>query len=109
MADPIPPITLPPSADLIQEGEWLRGALGRWLDHQFIPEAINQEIAARTAQVYVRQRLEGEDDLGGIVMAIVLELKAFDFSESFFGAFPVANAVSELILDRMGIQPCCDW
>ncbi|NJM58133.1 MAG: hypothetical protein HC857_12840 [Synechococcales cyanobacterium RU_4_20] len=109
MADPIPPITLPPSEDLAQEAEWLQGALGRWLDHQFIPETINQAIAARATQVYVRQRMEGEDDLGGIVIAIVLELKSFDFSESFFGEFPVANAVSELLLDRLGIEPCCDW
>ncbi len=109
MADPIPSITLPPSEDLLQEEIWLQQALHQWLDHQFIPEAVNQEIATRAAKVYVRQRMEGENDLGGIVIAIVMEMKSFDFSESFFGEFPVANAVSELLMDRMGIQPCCDW
>lgn len=105
MADSIPAITLPPSQDLESEKIWLQAALHEWLNGQFIPEAVNQEIAARAAQVYVRQRLEGEDDLGGIVLAIVLEMKSFDFSESFFGEFPVANAVSDLLLKRLGTRP----
>ena len=108
MAEPIPAITLPPATDLEADRTWLQTALHQWLDSQFIPEAINQDIAARAAQVYLRQRLEGENDLGGIVIAIVVEMKSFDFSESFFGEFPVANAVSDLLLRRFGTQPCCE-
>ncbi|MEM8602596.1 MAG: hypothetical protein AAGF24_02010, partial [Cyanobacteria bacterium P01_H01_bin.121] len=71
MSDPIPPVTLPPALDAQQEGQWLQAALQRWLDTEFIPEIINQDIAARAAQVFVRQRLEGDDDLGALVLAIV--------------------------------------
>ncbi len=106
-AEPIPPITLPPIQDPSQEEQWLRQALQTWLDQEFIPESINQNIAQRAAQIFVRQRLEGENDLGSLVIAIVTEMQAFDFRETFFSEFAVANAVSDLILDSLGIDRCC--
>lgn len=107
MAEPIPPITLPPAANPQQEGEWLQQSLHHWLDHEFIPEAVNAQIAQRAAQVFVRHRLEGENDLGSLVIAIVTEMQAFDFSRSFYSEFAVANAVSDLLLDSLGIDRCC--
>ena len=86
---------------------WLRESLSRWLDQEFIPEAINQQIAERAAQIFIRQRMEGENDLGSLVIAIVTEMEAFDFSESFFSEFAIANAVSDLLLDSLGIDRCC--
>jgi len=107
MVDPIPPITLPPAQNPQQEGEWLQLGLLNWLNQEFIPEAVNQQIAKRAAQIFVRQRMEGENDLGCLVIAIVTEMQAFDFSESFFSEFAVANAVSDLLLDSLGIDRCC--
>lgn len=107
MVDPIPNIILPSAQNPQQEGEWLRQALLNWLDQEFIPEPVNQEIANRAAQIFVRQRMEGENDLISLVLAIVTEMEAFDFSASFFGQFTVANAVSELLLDSLGIDRCC--
>ncbi|MGQ9871709.1 hypothetical protein [Leptodesmis sp.] len=107
MVDPIPNIILPPAQNPQQEGEWLQQALLNWLDQEFIPEAVNQEIADRAAQIFMRQRMEGENDLISLVMAIVTEMESFDFSASFFGQFTVANAVSELLLDSLGIDRCC--
>jgi hypothetical protein len=106
-AEPIPPITLPPARNPVQEGEWLQASLLRWLDKEFIPEQVNQNIAKRAAQIFVRQRMEGENDLGELVIAIVTEMQAFDFSQSFFSEFAVANAVSDLLLDSLGIDRCC--
>lgn len=107
MVEPIKPITLPPAQRPEQEGEWLQRALLNWLDQEFIPEAINQQIAERATQIYIRQRMEGENDLGSLVIAIVTEMEAFDFSKSFFGEFAIANAVSDLLLDSLGIDRCC--
>jgi hypothetical protein len=90
-----------------QEGRWLKDSLHRWLDEEFIPEAVNGEIAERATRVYVRQRIEGENDLGSLVLAIVTEMQSFDFSESFFGEFAIANAVSDLLLDSLGVDRCC--
>ena len=107
MAEPIPPITLPPAKDAIQEGKWLRQALQSWLDREFIPEPVNQQIARRASQIFVRQRMEGENDLGSLVIAILTEMQAFDFRESFYSEFAIANAVSDLLLDSLGIDRCC--
>jgi hypothetical protein len=107
MSEPIPPITLPPAHNAEQEGEWLRDRLHTWLDQEFIPETVNQTIAHRAAQVYVRQRMEGENDLGSLVIAVLTEMQGFDFSKSFFSEFAVANAVSDLLLESLGIDRCC--
>ncbi|GAB4144847.1 MAG: hypothetical protein Fur0046_22350 [Cyanobacteria bacterium J069] len=90
-----------------QEGEWLQAALHRWLDEEFLPEDVNAAIARRAAQVFVRHRMEGETDLGSLVIALVTEMQAFDFSRSFYSEFAVANAVSDLLLDSLGVDRCC--
>ncbi|MGJ3249923.1 MAG: hypothetical protein ACFE0J_02155 [Elainellaceae cyanobacterium] len=107
MSEPIPPITLPPPKDAHQEGVWLRDALHTWLDREFLPEPVNQKIAHQASQVFIRQRLEGENDVGALVIAILTEMQAFDFSKSFYSEFAVANAVSDLLLDSLGIDRCC--
>jgi hypothetical protein len=107
MTEAIPPITLPPSQNPLLEGEWLQDRLLRWLDTEFLPEIVNQKIAQRAAQIFVRQRMEGENDLGSLVIAIVTEMQAFDFSKSFYGEFAIANAVSDLLLESLGIDRCC--
>jgi hypothetical protein len=106
-AQPIPPITLPPIKNPIKEKQWLKESLHQWLDREFIPEAINETIAIRASEIFVRQRMEGENDLGSLVIAIVTEMASFDFSRSFYGEFAIANAVSDLILDSLGIDRCC--
>ena len=100
-------IILPPAKNPPQEGEWLQQSLHQWLDTEFLPEPVNREIARRAAQIFVRQRMEGENDVGSLVIAIVTEMQAFDFSKSFYGEFAVANAVSDLLLDSLGIEKCC--
>jgi hypothetical protein len=107
MNQPIPPITLPPAKDPIQEGQWLKACLLEWLDGEFLPEPANVRIAERAANIYMRQRMEGENDLGSLVIAIITEMQAFDFSQSFYGEFTVANAISDLLLDSLGIERCC--
>ncbi len=107
MTNPIPPITLPPPQDAAQEGQWLETALHQWLNQEFLPEPVNQDIAHRAAQVFVRQRMEGENDVDSLVLALLTEMQAFDFSRSFYSEFAVANAVSDLLLDSLGIDRCC--
>lgn len=107
MSELIPPITLPPAQNPNIEGEWLQEVLQRWLDEEFLPEPVNQQIAQRAAQIFVRQRMEGENDLGSLTIAILTEMQAFDFSKSFYGEFAIANAVSDLLLDSLGIDRCC--
>ncbi|WP_264326454.1 hypothetical protein [Romeriopsis navalis] len=103
----IPNVALPIADQPEQEGEWLRESLHKWLDEEFIPEAVNADIAQRASQIYVRQRIEGETDMITLVMALVTELENYDFSKSFFGNFTVANAVSALVMESIGIDSRC--
>ena len=107
MSEPIQSVTLPPPQDPQQEGEWLRASLQHWLDTEFLPEDVNQDIAKRASQVFVRQRMEGENELIPLVMAILTEMQSFDFSKSFYSEFAIANAVGDLLLDSLGIDRCC--
>lgn len=107
MAQPLTPITLPPLENPQLEGDWLQSRLLAWLNAEYLPEPANVAIARRVSQVFVRHRLEGEDDLGSLVMAILTELQSFDFSDSFYSEFTVANAVGDLLCDRLGIDRCC--
>ena len=106
-ASPIAPITLPDIQHPEKEEAWLRDSLRTWLDEEFLTEIVNGKIAERAAKIFVRQRMEGENDLGSLVIAIIAEMRAFDFSRSFYSEFAVANAVSDLILDSLGIDRCC--
>lgn len=99
--------TLPVATNPEQEGRWLEGNLRHWLDTEFVKEPVNEAIAQRATQVFVRHRFEGETDVGALVLAIVTEMQAFDFSRSFFSEFTVANAVSDLLLDSLGVERCC--
>jgi hypothetical protein len=51
--------------------------------------------------------MEGENDLGSLVIAILTEMQGFDFSKSFYSEFAIANAVSDLLLKSLGIDSCC--
>jgi hypothetical protein len=52
--------------------------------------------------------MEGEDDVGSLLMAILTEMQGFDFSKSFYSEFAVANAVSDLLLNQfLGLNSCC--
>ena len=107
MTEPIPSIALPPVTNPEQEKTWLQKSLQQWLNEEFLPEEVNRDIAERAAQIFMRQRMEGENDLGCLVIAIITEMRAFDFSKSFFGEFAIANAVSDLLLESLGFDKCC--
>lgn len=107
MIEPIQPKTLPPSERPDEEAHWLQVSLKDWLDEEFLPEPVNARIAEQASRVYLRQRMEGETDLGSLLIAILLEMQSFDFSKSFYSEFAVANAVSDLLLKSLGIDSCC--
>ena len=104
---PINPIILPPANNPEKEKNWLQKSLHKWLNEEFITEEINRDIAERTAQVFMRQRMEGENDLGCLMIAIIIEMKSFDFSESFYGELEIANAVSYLLVKSLDFDNYC--
>ncbi|KAL9228118.1 hypothetical protein vseg_003731 [Gypsophila vaccaria] len=86
----------------LQESEWLRVALHKWLDDEYCPEETNVDISRVAAESYYRSLLQKTADLGEILLRMARELESLSYQESFHGPFDSANAAVSLIAQRMG-------
>ncbi|KAL1188391.1 hypothetical protein V5N11_031763 [Cardamine amara subsp. amara] len=85
----------------IEESEWLRVTLHKWLDDEYCPEPTNVEISKVAAKSYYTSLLEKETDMGEILLKMAQDLTSISYQESFHGAFTSANAAINLIVDRV--------
>ncbi|KAM6558459.1 hypothetical protein CsatA_027698 [Cannabis sativa] len=96
----VPDQWLPPSRAL-EESEWLRVTLHKWLDDEYCPEPTNVEISKVASYSYYKCLIEGQTDLGEILLKMARELETISYQESFHGAFSSANAAINLIAQRI--------
>lgn len=89
-----------PVQNLQAETHWLEQSLLVWLDTEFLAEALHPAIAQRAAQVYAHQRMEGENLIMGIHIALLVQMRHFDFGKTACSEFVIANAVAELLMAR---------
>ncbi|XP_020590432.1 uncharacterized protein LOC110031527 isoform X2 [Phalaenopsis equestris] len=85
----------------LQESEWLRITLHKWLDDEYCPEPTNFKISKLAAQSYYESLISKETDLGEILLKIVRRLETISFQQSFHGSFSSANAAVHLITQRI--------
>lgn len=85
----------------VQESEWLRVTLHKWLDDEYCPEPTNVEISKVAARSYYESLLEKQTDVGEILLKMAHELESISYQESFHGAFSSANAAVNLIVQRI--------
>ncbi|XP_061366665.1 uncharacterized protein LOC133309834 [Gastrolobium bilobum] len=85
----------------LQESEWLRVTLHKWLDDEYCPEDTNVEISRVAANSYYNSLLQKQTDLGEILLKMAHELESISYKESFHGAFSSANAAVNLIAQRI--------
>ncbi|MED6155268.1 hypothetical protein PIB30_003450 [Stylosanthes scabra] len=85
----------------LQESEWLRVTLHKWLDDEYCPEETNVEISRVAAQSYYNSLLQKQTDLGEILLKMAIQLESISYKESFHGAFSSANAAVNLIAQRI--------
>ncbi|PON57193.1 hypothetical protein PanWU01x14_176070 [Parasponia andersonii] len=96
----VPDHWLVPSRAL-EESEWLRVTLHKWLDDEYCPEATNVEISKVASYSYYKCLIEKQIDLGEILLKMARELETISYQESFHGAFSSANAAINLIAQRI--------
>lgn len=89
------------SAKALEESEWLRVTLHKWLDDEYCPEPTNVDISNVAARCYYNSLTEKQTDLGDILLRMAIELETISYKESFHGAFSSANAAVNLILERI--------
>lgn len=85
----------------MQESEWLRVTLHKWLDDEYCPEPTNVEISKVAADSFYKSLVEKRSDIGDILLKMALELESISYQESFHGAFSSANAAVNLITQRI--------
>jgi len=103
-------VVLPRAADaaaLEAEAGWLGDLMRFHLDEEWCPLDVHADLGRKLAEAYRAIRSGGEDELGGIILALSGELLAFDFTESFVNAFEVSNKAGELLMMRAGMEVCC--
>ncbi|XP_077219289.1 plant/protein [Tasmannia lanceolata] len=88
-------------SNALQESEWLRVTLHKWLDDEYCPEATNIEISKLAARSYYESLIGKQSDLGEILLKMIRDLESLSYQESFHGAFSSANAAVDLISLRM--------
>ncbi|KAJ0581845.1 hypothetical protein HanHA300_Chr04g0145751 [Helianthus annuus] len=86
---------------ILQESEWLRVTLHKWLDDEYCPEPTNVDISNVAAKSYYKSLIENQTDLGDILLRMAMDLETISYQESFHGAFSSANAAVNLILQRI--------
>ncbi|KAI7984680.1 hypothetical protein LOK49_LG15G00356 [Camellia lanceoleosa] len=96
----VPEHWLDPSKAL-EESEWLRITLHKWLDDEYCPEPTNVDISCVAARSYYKSLVERQTDLGEILLKMARELESISYQESFHGAFSSANAAVNLIIQRI--------
>ena len=79
----------------------------QWLDEEWTPLPVHQDLAAATAVAYGRVRGSGMDDAGDVLLMLIPELQTFNYKETFVNAFEVANKTVELVMMRDGHDVCC--
>ncbi|XP_058200210.1 uncharacterized protein LOC131315146 [Rhododendron vialii] len=88
----------------LEESEWLRVNLHKWLDDEYCPEPTNVEISNIAAYSYYESLLQRQTDLGEILLKMARELESISYQESFHGAFSSANAAVNLIIQRLELD-----
>ncbi|CAN8308584.1 unnamed protein product [Cochlearia groenlandica] len=85
----------------MEESEWLKLTLHKWLDDEYCPEPTNAKISEVAAKSYYNSLLEKETDMGAILLKMAQDLTSISYQESFHGAFTSANAAIDLIVKRV--------
>eukprot|EP01025_Chloroclados_australasicus_P040513 TRINITY_DN4233_c2_g1_i3.p6 TRINITY_DN4233_c2_g1~~TRINITY_DN4233_c2_g1_i3.p6 ORF type:complete len:172 (-),score=23.28 TRINITY_DN4233_c2_g1_i3:1151-1666(-) len=100
-------IVLPAYVDLEEEKQWIAGQIQQWLDDEWTPLDIHAQVGEAASQAYGTMREQGEDEIASVLLGMGQQLLAFDYRDTFVNAFDVANKVSDLLMQRMGIEVCC--
>jgi hypothetical protein len=63
--------------------------IASWLDEEWTPLHVHQELGAAAGDAYVACRKAGDDDMSSLVLGLSNELLAFNYRETFVNAFEV--------------------
>jgi len=109
------PPTLPPLQNEQQleiEKQWITEMIQVWQDEEFLEQEVHMHLGVAAGQAYERARRQedaapGDTDLSNLLFTMLQDLQQFDYTETFTGAFDVANKIVELLMVNEGQEVCC--
>mmetsp|Transcript_11957 Transcript_11957/g.19824 ORF Transcript_11957/g.19824 Transcript_11957/m.19824 type:complete len:162 (+) Transcript_11957:26-511(+) len=103
-------VSLESLTDHEQEGTLLSESIARWLDIEWMPQAIHVAMGESAKSSYITARTEGDGDMMSIMMRIADDLESnwmedYD-KDAFCNAWDVANYVSDYMMKKTGSETC---
>ena len=83
------------------DAEYLRGAVKEYLDDEWLKQPVHENIAEEVSVCYKKERENGCDDLGEMLVSIGTTMESMDLSEAFIGPWDIGNLVCDLIMLRL--------
>ena len=90
-------------------GAELSKSIQRWLDAEWMPQSVHQQMGESCQQSYLNCRQRGEDDLMTIMTTVAgdLEEKWSEYDkDAFVGPWDITNYVSDFLTERAGLERC---
>eukprot|EP00878_Enallax_costatus_P007345 GHUV01007692.1.p1 GENE.GHUV01007692.1~~GHUV01007692.1.p1 ORF type:complete len:188 (+),score=26.95 GHUV01007692.1:216-779(+) len=103
---PVPDLMIT-STNLECDRKWIAGMIALWLNEEWTPLEVHQQLGKAAGNAYVKCRQQGDDDMSSLVLGLSNELLAFNYRDTFTSAFEVANKVVEMLMMRSGVDVCC--
>ncbi|KAK9821307.1 hypothetical protein WJX81_006836 [Elliptochloris bilobata] len=100
-------IHLPPLESDEEEVQWVKTAVSRWLDEEWLPQSVHHDLGEAAGQAYVAARKQGSAEAGDVLLDMSRALLSFNYRDTFVNAFDVANKVIELKMLHSGHEVCC--
>lgn len=104
-AAPVSSIDLARLPDLQGDAAYLRAAVKKWLDDEYIVQPVHDKIGQQCGDIYVVTRQRGVTDLGECLLDVGTALERVPFENAFVNAWDVANKVADLLMSRMDSPP----
>ena len=76
-----------------EDALWIGETVQSWLDQEFIALPVHRKIGEMVRSVYLKQRGDGVNDLGEMLMKMGSSLETFDLEDAFVGPWDIANKV----------------
>ena len=92
-----------------EEGERMSKSIAGWLDLEWIPQEIHEQIGQSAKATYIRSRESGENEIMGIMTDVVdvLEKEWPKYNkDAFVNAWDIGNYVSDYLHTRVGVEDC---
>ena len=99
-------VTLEALTEHKADAKFLREAVKDYLDGEWLQQPIHEDIAEAVSVCYKKERNNGCNDLGEMLVSIGSAMETMDLSQAFVGPWDIGNLASDLIMLRLERELC---